>query len=167
MKLDPRDLANRVLPLLLLALCRCAASAPGVQPCATPPARVDQNKAVAARVFTEILGQGRFDLTPALYDPAFVNHATPAGVGLAEDQAAAKTLRAMYPDATIAVRRMVGDGDLVSVLWHATGTHTGAVEGVPPTGKKIDVDGMTLWRIVDGRITEEWSQFPDPLQREK
>ena len=29
----------------------------------------------------------------------------------------------------------------------------------PPPGKKIEARGITIWRIVNGKITEEWSEF--------
>jgi steroid delta-isomerase-like uncharacterized protein len=155
------------LSKLLLAVSVLGACAPAnAPPCAAAPV-IERNKEVAARVFSEILGAGHFELAATLYAPSFVNHASAAGVGLAEDQAAAKALRAMYPDATIHVLRMVGEGEFVSVLWHAAGTHTGAIEGVPATGKKVDASGITIWRLVDGRITDEWSQFPDPTTIEK
>lgn len=55
---------------------------------------------------------------------------------------------------------MVAEGDKVAVLWTFQGTHTGSgYEGLPATGTRVKVRGMTIWRIVDGRIVEEWSSF--------
>jgi predicted ester cyclase len=36
------------------------------------------------------------------------------------------------------------------------GTHQGELQGIPPTGKQITVPGMTINRIVDGKLAEEW-----------
>jgi len=42
------------------------------------------------------------------------------------------------------------------------GTHTGSgYEGLPPTGTRVEVRGITICRIVDGRIVEEWSSFSE------
>jgi hypothetical protein len=54
---------------------------------------------------------------------------------------------------------MVAEGDLVSVLWIFRGTNTARVGWLPATGAKIEVKGITIWRITDGRIREEWTVF--------
>jgi len=41
-----------------------------------------------------------------------------------------------------------------------TGTHQGALMGIPPTGKEIALSGTDIYRFVDGKIAEEWAQ-PD------
>jgi hypothetical protein len=46
------------------------------------------------------------------------------------------------------------------VLWTFRGTHAaGGYGGLPPTGTRVEMRGMTIWRIVDGRITDEWTTF--------
>jgi hypothetical protein len=54
---------------------------------------------------------------------------------------------------------MVAEGDLVTVVWTFRGTHTGPGYGIPPTGAKIELRGITVWRIVDGKIRDEWTAF--------
>jgi hypothetical protein len=41
------------------------------------------------------------------------------------------------------------------------GTNTAAGYGPPPTGARIELRGITVWRIVDGKIREEWTSFDD------
>jgi hypothetical protein len=49
---------------------------------------------------------------------------------------------------------------LVAVHWTFRGTHThGGYAGLPATGTKVLMTGITIWRIVDGKITDEWSSF--------
>jgi ketosteroid isomerase-like protein len=45
------------------------------------------------------------------------------------------------------------------VLWSGEGTNTGAGNGLPATGKKLRGRGITIWRIADGKIREEWSEL--------
>jgi hypothetical protein len=54
---------------------------------------------------------------------------------------------------------MVAEGDLVSVLWVFRGTDSARVGWVPATGAKIEVKGITIWRIEDGRIRDEWTSM--------
>jgi len=54
---------------------------------------------------------------------------------------------------------MVAENDLVTVVWTGTGTNTGQGNGLPATGKKVELRGITVWSIVDGKIHEEWSAF--------
>ena len=47
------------------------------------------------------------------------------------------------------------------MLWTAEGTNTGEGNGLPATGKKVKGRGITIWRIVNGKIKEEWSEFDE------
>lgn len=123
---------------------------------AGPEAR---NKQVANRVVTEILSGGNYELANELYAPDFVNHGQTRDVGLAEDQAAARGWKSAFPDLVMTADKLIAEGDLVTVLWSARGTNTGTGNGLPATGKALTGRGITIWKIVDGRITEEWSAF--------
>jgi len=119
----------------------------------------EQNKALAKRAFEELLSKGRFELAEQLYAKDFVNHGIHREITLDEDQAALKGWHQAFPDLSIAPDKLIADGDLVAVYWIARGTNTGAGNGLPPTGKKVEQSGITIWRIVDGKIKEEWSAF--------
>ncbi|MBZ5521651.1 MAG: ester cyclase [Acidobacteriia bacterium] len=54
---------------------------------------------------------------------------------------------------------VVAEGDLVTVVWTARGTNTGRAGALPATGVKLEERGITVWRIVDGKIREEWTSF--------
>jgi steroid delta-isomerase-like uncharacterized protein len=119
----------------------------------------EQNKAIARRAFEEILSGGRFELAAQLYAKDFVNHGIHRDVGLEEDQAALKGWHQAFSDITIVPEKLIAEGDLVTIYWIASGTNTGTGNGLPATGKKAELAGITIWRIVDGKIKEEWSAF--------
>ena len=119
----------------------------------------EQNKATARRAFEEILSQGRFELAEQLYAKDFVNHGIHRDIRLAEDQEALKGWHQAFPDIAIVPEKLIAEGDLVVVYWIARGTNTGRGNGLPATGKKAEQAGITIWRIVDGKIKEEWSAF--------
>ena len=40
-----------------------------------------------------------------------------------------------------------------------TGTHQGAFQGLPPTGKQITMSGIEIVRLVDGKAVERWGEL--------
>ena len=119
----------------------------------------EQNKAVAKRAFDEILSGGRFELAEQLYAKDFVNHGIHSNANLEEDQAALKGWHQAFSDIVVSPEKLIAEGDLVTIYWIARGTNTGTGNGLPATGKKAELAGITIWRIVEGKITEEWSAF--------
>jgi steroid delta-isomerase-like uncharacterized protein len=119
----------------------------------------EQNKALAKRAFEELLSKGRFELAEQLYAKDFVNHGIHRDITLEEDQAALKGWHEAFPDITIVPDKLIAEGDLVTIHWIARGTNTGTGNGLPATGKKVEQAGITIWRIVNGKIKEEWSAF--------
>ena len=119
----------------------------------------EQNKALAKRAFEELLSKGRFELAEQLYAKDFVNHGLHRDISLDEDQAALKGWHQAFPDLAIVPEKLIAEGDLVTIYWIAHGTNTGTGNGLPATGKKGELAGITIWRIVNGKIKEEWSAF--------
>jgi|SRR5579863_819720 predicted ester cyclase len=148
-----RTKAYRVF-LTLLGLLFAVLPAP-----AAPRSELEKNKAVARRVFEEIFNQGKFEVADEIYAQDFVNHGVHHDVGLKEDQAAARGWKLAFPDGKMTVLKEIAEGDLVTVLYIGTGTNTGEGNGLPATGKKTEVRGITIWRVVNGKITEEWGEF--------
>jgi len=119
----------------------------------------EQNKALAKRAFEELLSKGQFELAEQLYAKDFVNHGLHRDISLDEDQAALKGWHQAFPDLAIVPEKLIAEGDLVTIYWIAHGTNTGTGNGLPATGKKGELAGITIWRIVNGKIKEEWSAF--------
>jgi steroid delta-isomerase-like uncharacterized protein len=119
----------------------------------------EENKALAKRAFEEILSQGHFELAEQVYAKDFVNHGVHRDVTLEEDQAALRGWHQAFSDIAIVPEKLIAENDLVTVYWIARGTNTGTGNGLPATGKKAELAGITIWRIVDGKIKEEWSAF--------
>ncbi len=103
----------------------------------------EQNKAIARRAFEEILSGGRFELAAQLYAKDFINHGIHRDAGLEEDQAALKGWHQAFSDITIVPEKLIAEEDLVTIYWIARGTNTGAGNGLPATGKKAELAGIT------------------------
>ena len=119
----------------------------------------ETNKVVAVSFFEQVLDQGRLDKYAESHASDFVAHVADHDASVAEDMAAAREERKALPDMRVKVNQVVAERDLVSVFWTASGTNTGEGMGFPATGKRITVNGMTLFRFKAGKISEEWSVF--------
>jgi steroid delta-isomerase-like uncharacterized protein len=119
----------------------------------------EQNKTFAKRAFEELLSKGKFELAEQLYAKDFINHGIHRDIKFDEDQAALKGWHEAFPDLAIVPEKLIAEGDLVTIYWIAHGTNTGTGNGLPATGKKVEQAGITIWRIVNGKIKEEWSAF--------
>ncbi len=64
-----------------------------------------------------------------------------------------------FPDSQISIESCIAERDLVSTRWTLAGTHEGAFQGIPPTGRPVKFTGLEYNKVVDGRIVEHWSMF--------
>lgn len=67
-----------------------------------------------------------------------------------------QTLGTAFPDAHLEPATMVADDDHVVLAYTLTGTHDGEFQGIPATGKKIEVRGVQIGRFENGQIVERW-----------
>ena len=63
-----------------------------------------------------------------------------------------------FPDMKTTVESQVEEGDLLVTRFVAEGTNTGELNGQPPTGKPMRMQLISMTRIVDGRVVEEWEE---------
>ena len=70
-------------------------------------------------------------------------------------------IRTAFPDWHERVLDVFGSGDRVASRYVSTGTHNGAFWGIGPTGRRIEIQEMSIFRIADGRIVEQWCMFDD------
>jgi len=67
--------------------------------------------------------------------------------------------RDAFPDLEMKVEHQISDGDFVVTRWASKGTNTGSLAGMPPTGRATASSGITIDKIVDGKIAESWTQW--------
>ena len=60
-----------------------------------------------------------------------------------------------FPDWIETIEDVIAEGDKVLVRFTATGTHTGEFLGLAPTGKKVTVKAVQIWRLVDGMVVSK------------
>lgn len=62
-----------------------------------------------------------------------------------------------FPDSQITIEDLIGEGDKVVARLFATATNTGPFAGNPPTGKKVEIRSIRIYRIAHGKIVETWA----------
>jgi predicted ester cyclase len=118
-------------------------------------------KAVVRRIFEEAINKGNLDLLDELYTPGFTSHSMPEPdmpPGIEGDKQAIRLLRTAFPDYHISVEDLVAEGDRVVARYRSTGTQNGDFRGIPPTGRRIESDGISIYRLRNGKIVERWDQ---------
>jgi predicted ester cyclase len=58
----------------------------------------------------------------------------------------------------LTIEREIAEGDFVTVVWRGRGTNTGNGNGLNATGKMAEGRGISIFRVEDGRIKEEWTE---------
>ena len=119
---------------------------------------IEAKRMLAHRWFEEVWNARREDLIGELIHPEVVSH-TVSGDVTGIDQFLDRVYRPFlgaFPDLQIEIENSLADEDDVAVRWHATGTHTGEGFGVPASGRRIALRGVTWIEIRDGRMVEGW-----------
>lgn len=118
---------------------------------------VENNKAIARR-FIQVWGDGNLDVVDELAAPSLVVRYPTIPQVIQGSRAFRHVLagfRSAFPDSALRVEEEIAEGEKVVIRWSFSGTHKGDILGVPPTDKKVTWTGITIYRIVDGKVVEE------------
>lgn len=120
----------------------------------------EDNKAAARSLFEEVLNNVNLAVIDEVLSPTYVPHA-PAGPvhGLEGFKQFVLRYRRAFPDARYTIEEMIADQDKVVIRWSGTGTHLGELMGIPPTGRRATVTGISIGRYEGGKLVEEWLNF--------
>jgi len=123
----------------------------------------EENKALARRVYEEVMNQRNLAVLDEPYVPDFVYHGTSRTIqGVEAFKQAAKLYFTAFPDLHLTIEDLIAEGDRVVVRFTYRATHQGDFMGIPATGKQVVVPGIGIMRIVNGKVLEEWVN-QDPL----
>ncbi|WP_254864195.1 ester cyclase [Halovivax gelatinilyticus] len=115
----------------------------------------DEMSSLAERVWND----GDVDAIDDRFAHDFVRH-TPESLpdihGPEAYKERVRELRSAFPDFEIDIERTVADDELLLTHLTISGTHDGEFMGIEPTGESIDVPVMSLMRLEDDRVAEEW-----------
>jgi steroid delta-isomerase-like uncharacterized protein len=120
----------------------------------------EENKDLA-RYSWELVSQRNPDLLEEVYAADIVWHEPDQDVqGLEEAKQFYSMYLSAFPDLHATVEEVIAEGDKAVTRWTIRGTHQGEIEEFgPPTGKQVELEGITIHRIEDGKIVEEWERY--------
>jgi steroid delta-isomerase-like uncharacterized protein len=118
----------------------------------------EENKTLARRSW-EIVDN--LDTIEEIYAPDVVWHEPDQELrGIEEARQFVTTYKTALPDLNVTVEDVIGEGNQAVTRWTVRGTHRGEVEEFgPPTGRQVEIKAITIHRIEDGKIVEEWEGY--------
>jgi steroid delta-isomerase-like uncharacterized protein len=118
----------------------------------------EENKTLARRSW-EFLDNP--DILEEVYAPDLVWHEPDQAVrGYEEARQFVSTYKTAFPDLSVTIEDTIAEGEKVVTRYTIRGTHQGEIEEFgPPTGRQLELEGITIHRIEDGKIVEEWERY--------
>ena len=123
---------------------------------------VEENRALIQHFVEEAFNRGNLGVVDEIYATGHIGHTaglpaqTPGPEGVKEFVG---LYRSAFPDLHTTIEDIVAEGDEVAYRWTSVGTHQGELIGVPPSGNRVELTGITIERIEGGKIVETWNNF--------
>ena len=121
---------------------------------------MSNNSELAVHALHALAGAG-IDVLELLYSCEFVFHmqvpGRPQGYAWLRDRAL--IINSALYDVSISVKVVLDEGDTVVTRWRGRAVHKGDLLGLQGSGRRIAVNGITIFRVRDCVITEEWTEF--------
>jgi steroid delta-isomerase-like uncharacterized protein len=120
----------------------------------------EENKAIVRRFGAELLNEMNFAAADEILAPDFAVHGIP-GVPPSREgfEGAVRMFHAGFPDWEDRIEDMVAEGDRVAIRLTGSGTHSGDFMGIPPTGKRVTISGIAIYRLAGGKVAEDRVQL--------
>ncbi len=112
--------------------------------------------------YLAIWNDGNLDLVDELYTADLVWHVVDIDedvVGTAAFKELVTAFRTGFPDFNVTFDEVFAADDKMVIRWTMTGTNTGPMQGLPPTGQPVQLHGVAISRAVDGKTVEVWQHY--------
>ncbi len=114
----------------------------------------EENKALLHRLVDEAINAGNMDVVDEFFAPEVAGHAKQAFM----------MFRSAFPDWREEIVELVAEGNTVVGRFRCSGTHQGEFMGVPPPGRRMEVDEVYFLRVENGKFVDFWG-IEDNLTR--
>ena len=119
----------------------------------------EENKTVVRRFIEEVWNKGNLAVADQVISANYTHHdeATPDfGPGPEGEKKRVALYRTAFPDLRFTIEDLIAESEAVTCRWSSRGTHRQPLSGIAPTGKVINVSGITITRLAGGKIVEGW-----------
>jgi len=113
----------------------------------------EANKAIVRKLM-EAINEGNLDVVDTLFTPELAEPMKRSFIAF----------RSAFPDWRMEIAEMVAEGNMVVGRLRCSGTNQGEFKGVPPTGKRMEVDEVYFLRVENGKFVDFWG-LEDDLAR--
>jgi steroid delta-isomerase-like uncharacterized protein len=122
----------------------------------------ENNKAIFRRYIEEVWNQGNLEVADEIFD-RYVSHQPDGSVlerGPEDVKRFVSEFRAAFPDLRLSIEEQIADGDKVVIRATFRGTHQREFRSMAPTGKEVEVKGITIFRFSsEGKVVESWDSY--------
>jgi len=108
---------------------------------------LDAMKKLPIRYMEEVFNQRKFEVLAEIFAPNILESVRQMNIGFLSG----------FPDWHGTVDDIIVEGDRVVNRWSGNGTQTAPLMGIPPTGKHVTLQGITIFRVAGGKVVEQWS----------
>ncbi len=121
---------------------------------------MEKNNKEFINVFTEdFWNKHNIDAFEKYFTSDFFMHNAEGDYNYEQYKEICKAYFTFLPDMYVTTNDLVAEGNKVTKVWTVNGTNKGELMGIPPTGKRIVVKGIEVFRIEDGKIAELWASM--------
>jgi steroid delta-isomerase-like uncharacterized protein len=115
------------------------------------------------RAYVDAANAGDVEAMVALTAPGFVHHSGAGDLDADGLRRGFAYYKSAFPDFRYDVEELLAadDGTAVVARWTMRGTQRGPFLGAPPSGRSIAAAGISLHRVRDGKVTEDWEYSDD------
>jgi steroid delta-isomerase-like uncharacterized protein len=122
----------------------------------------EENKAIFRRYMEEVFNQGNLEVAEEIVD-RYVSHQPDGSTferGPEDVKRFVGEFRSAFPDLRISIDDQIAEGDKVVTRVTLRGTHQGLFRGTAPTGKEVEINGITIFRFSsEGKVVESWDSY--------
>lgn len=117
------------------------------------------NRSLVVDVFDRVVNGRDFDYFDELTTEDYTDHANPATFMPTREgtKMAWRMMVTAFPDLSVEILDLLAEGDRVAVRVRSTGRHEGVFGDIEPTGNRLALESMMIWRIEEGKLAERWA----------
>ena len=120
-----------------------------------------QSAELSRRIFEDVWNRKNLNAIDDLISANYIHHDanSPAASGIDGYKQFVNYYMNAFPDAHFTIDDAFTDGQNEVTRWTVVGTHEGELAGIPRTGRRFSVTGISIARIANGKITESWNNW--------